>query len=182
METSPLTPEDWLNLALEELKERGHDALKAQPMAKKLNVTRGSFYYHFENLEKFHAAVIGHWFEHSSGQIIQAARKTADPQKALDDLLQKSFRSGEALERAIRAWSTVQPFVATAVTKVDQKRIEVAEALLIQGGVPGSDAKPRAQLLYWAAIGRLMMPFPAENILSQAEISGLAKLVLGHGG
>lgn len=180
METTPLSPEDWLNLALEELSERGHDALKAQPLARKLNVTRGSFYHHFDSLETFHAAVIGHWSDRSSGQIIQAALETADPQKGLDDLLQKTFRSGEALERAIRAWSTVQPFVATAVAKVDQKRIEVAEALLIQGGVPRPDAKPRAQLLYWAAIGRLMMPFPAENNLSQAEISGLAKLMLAH--
>jgi AcrR family transcriptional regulator len=182
METPTLAPEDWLNLALVELKERGHDALKAQPLARKLNVTRGSFYHHFDSLETFHAAVIGHWSDRSSGQIIRAARDTADPQKALDDLLQKTFRSGEALERAVRAWSTVQPLVAMAVAKIDQDRIEVAKTLLVQGGVQRSVAKPRAQLLYWAAIGRLMVPFPAENILSQAEISGLAKLVLGHRG
>lgn len=177
METPSLTPEDWLDLALAELTKGGFGALKAQPLAKKLNVTRGSFYYHFESLESFHVAVIAHWSERSSGQIIQAAREASNPQQMLDDLLQTTLRSGEALERAIRSWSTVQPFVAKAVEKVDQERIEVAETLLTQAGVPKADAKPRAQLLYWAAIGRLMLPSPENNLLSREEISGLARLV-----
>lgn len=182
MEPPSLTPEDWLNRALTDLKERGHGALKAQPLAKALNVTRGSFYHHFESLEAFHAAVIAHWSAQSSGQVIRAARETADPRKALDDLLQRTFRSGEALERAIRAWSTVQPLVATAVEKVDHERIAVTEALLVRGGVPRSTAKARAQLLYWAAIGRLMMPFPAKNILTEAELAALAALMLQDSG
>ena len=62
-----LTAEDWLNLALQELKEHGYTALKAQPLAKKLNVTRGSFYHHFESLEAFHTAVIAHWSKSTSG-------------------------------------------------------------------------------------------------------------------
>ncbi|MCU0829610.1 MAG: TetR/AcrR family transcriptional regulator [Tabrizicola sp.] len=178
METSPLTREDWLNQALTELKARGHGALKAQPLAKSLNVTRGSFYHHFDSLSDFHTAVIDHWSRQSSGQIIQAAQAAADPCKALDDLLQTTFRSGQALERAIRAWSTVQPLVAKAVATVDHDRIGVAEALLIRGGVAAIKAKPRAQLLYWAAIGRLMMPYPAESVLSSAEISDIAGLML----
>lgn len=178
MDSPPLTPADWLNMAVKELKERGHGALKAQPLAKALNVTRGSFYHHFDNLESFHAKVIAHWSEISSGQIIRTAREMAPPEQALDDLLQKTFQSGEALERAVRAWSTVDPAVAAAVAKVDVARIGVAENILIDGGVPQSAAKSRAQLMYWAAIGRLMMPFPAENVLSQAEITELARLML----
>ena len=178
MDAPSLTPADWLNVALKELRAHGHGALKAQPLAKALNVTRGSFYHHFDSLESFHTAVIAHWSELSSGQIIRTAQETADPQKALYDLLQKTFRSGEALERAVRAWATVEPLVATAVAKVDEERIQVARAILIRGGAPESTARPRAQLLYWAAIGRLMMPLPSDNILSPAEISDLTYLML----
>jgi AcrR family transcriptional regulator len=178
MESSQLTPQDWLDTALKVLRERGHGSVKAQPLAKALNVTRGSFYHHFDGLEHFHVAVIAHWSKLSSRQIIQTARETANPEQALEDLLQKTFRSGEALERAVRAWSTVQPHVAESVAKVDEERIEVAEALLLRCGVPNSDAKLRARLLYWAAIGRLMMPFPAESTLSTLEISRIAQLIL----
>lgn len=178
MDTKQLTHADWLNIALKELSERGHGGLKAQRLAKALNVTRGSFYHHFDCLESFHAAVIAHWSELSSGQIIRTARETANAKQALDVLLQTTFRSGEALERAMRAWSTVDRSVALAVAIVDEERIGATEALLLQGGAPRSDAKPRAKLLYWAAIGRLMMPFPAQSTLSPADLSGLADLML----
>ncbi|MEP5760083.1 MAG: TetR/AcrR family transcriptional regulator [Litoreibacter sp.] len=178
METSSLTPDDWLDLALVELKDRGYSALKAQPLSKKLNVTRGSFYHHFESLENFHAAVITHWSERSSGQIIQTAQKANDPHKALDELLQKTLHSSEELERAVRSWSTIQASVAKAVERVDQERIKVAETLLIDGGLTKSAAAARAKMLYWAAIGRLMLPFPDNNLLSQNEISDLTTLML----
>lgn len=174
---SALTPNDWLNLALTELKDRGYSALKAQPLAKKLSVTRGSFYHHFESLEVFHAAVIYHWSDCTSGQIIQTAMEMRDPHEALDELLQKTLHSSADLERAVRSWSTVQALVAKAVEQVDQERIKVAETLLIDGGVPEPTAKARAKLLYWAAIGRLMLPFPANNILSHSEISDIATLM-----
>lgn len=177
MDTSSLTTVDWLDLALVELKDQGYGALKAQPLAKKLNVTRGSFYHHFESLDDFHAAVISHWSERSSGQIVKTAQGANDPHKALDELLQKTLQSGEKLERSVRSWSTVQATVAKAVERVDQERIKVAETLLIDGGVSKSAATVRAKLLYWAAIGRLMLPFPASNQLSESEISDLAMLM-----
>ncbi len=177
METIALTPDDWLDLALVELRDCGYSALKAQPLAKKLNVTRGSFYHHFKNLDDFHAAVIAHWSERSSRHLIQQAQEADDPQQALDDLLQQTLQSGEKLERAVRSWSTVQASVAEAVDRVDQERIDVAEELLVNSGVDKSAAMARAKLLYWAAIGRLMLPFPANSRLSQSEISELATLM-----
>jgi AcrR family transcriptional regulator len=178
MEMPPLTSDDWLDLALEELKSHGYGALKAQPLAKKLNVTRGSFYHHFESLDDFHTAVLAHWSKRSSRQIILDAQQANDPRKALDELLRKTFRSGEDLERAVRSWATVKRSVAKAVEKVDQGRIAVAQELLIKSGTPEAAAVARAKLLYWAAIGRLMLPFPANNLLSEDEISDLTALML----
>lgn len=172
-----LTSADWLDLALQELKAHGYNALRAQPLAKKLNVTRGSFYHHFDSLEAFHAAIIAHWSKVTNDQIASAAGDIHDATEALDDLLQTTLRSGEALERAIRSWSTVEPMVAEAVERVDQERINIAEALLCRAGVPKPVSEARAKLLYWAAIGRLMLPFPQNNVLSRDEISKLAALM-----
>ena len=173
-----LTVEAWLNLALEELRSHGYGALRAQPLAKKLDVTRGSFYHHFESIDAFHTAVIDHWSTKTSGQIASEAKDFDDPLEALDDLLQKTLRSGEALERAIRSWSTVASSVAEAVERVDQERIGIADALLRQAGLHETESIARAKLLYWAAIGRLMLPFPQNNILSESEISGIAALMV----
>lgn len=178
MQTAPLTSEDWLNLALNELRDHGYGALKAQPLARKLGVTRGSFYHHFDSLESFHSALIAHWSRCTTGRVAAAVRMASDPRAALEDLLQRTLGSGEKLERAVRSWSTVAPRVAREVEKVDLERIGVAEDLLLRSGLPAADAAPRARLLYWAAIGRLMLPFPDNNRLSSQEISDLARLML----
>ncbi|WP_171207246.1 MULTISPECIES: TetR/AcrR family transcriptional regulator [unclassified Ruegeria] len=178
MQPKALTTEDWLDLALNELRQEGYTALKALPLSRKLNVTRGSFYHHFPSLDEFHKALIAHWSRNTSDAVIRAAQEADDPKAALDDLLQKTLRSGEQLERAVRSWATVQPLVAQEVEKVDNARIKVAENLLVKSGIAKAQATPRARLLYWAAIGRLMMPFPEHNLLSQSEITVLAALML----
>lgn len=177
MQGKPLSPEDWLDAALDALRTDGYGALKAQPLAKRLQVTRGSFYYHFDSLDAFHRAVVAHWSVRTTGPVATAAAKAGDPQAALDALLQTTLQSGEALERAIRSWATVAPDVATAVSAVDAARIKVAEDLLLQGGLAPHAAAPRAKLLYWAAIGRLMLPFPQRNRMSPGEVSELAALM-----
>ena len=179
MHSAKLKPEDWLDLALEELRSHGFGALKAQRLAKTLNVTRGSFYYHFESLERFHQAVVAHWAKRTTGPVIETIAGTA-PEAALDQLLQITLQSGEAMERAMRAWATVAPEVAVKVAEVDAARIAVAEDLLRQLGLAETDALARARLLYWAAIGRLMMPFPEDNRLTPSDISGIARMIAGR--
>ncbi len=178
MQPGSLTKQDWLDLALDVLRTQGYAALKAQPLAKKLNVTRGSFYYHFESLEVFQDAVIAHWAARTSGPIIANLGQFRTPQLALLDLLQKTLQSGEGLERAVRSWATVQLDVAHAVQKVDLARMEVTKDLLVKCGILERDASTRARLLYWAAIGRLMMSFPDANRLTAAEIAEVASLML----
>lgn len=179
MQPPALGTDDWLDLALQELKDHGYGALRALPLAKKLKVTRGSFYHHFESLDAFHKAVIGHWAERSSGDLIKASLEADDPQMALNDLLQLTLRSGAQLERAVRSWATVHPLVAIEVEKIDEARIKTAEGLLLRNGVPKSAAATRSKVLYWAAIGRMMLPFPEHNLLTKNEITKLTSLMLG---
>lgn len=122
-------------------------------------------------------AVIAHWATASSGEVIREAEAADDPRRALDTLLQTTLRSGAGLERAVRAWATVKEPVAREVEKVDARRIAVARGLLISCGVAEDAATVRAQVLYWAAIGRLMLPFPEKAVLTRDEISAFAALM-----
>ncbi len=177
MTSTPPTLERWLDLALEVLRSDGYSALKALRLAKMLGLTRGSFYHHFESLEQFHTAVIAHWSKRTTAPVIETASAQASPEAALDTLLQVTLNSGEALERAIRSWATVSPQVAKEVEMVDRARIEVAADLLRRVGLPDPQAEARSRLLYWAAIGRLMMPFPDNNRLSTDQIEDITRLM-----
>ena len=167
---------DWLRFALDELSDKGYPALKAQRLARGLGVTRGSFYWHFDSLDAFNAALIEHWSAETTDRLIATVRGANAPRGQLETLMKLALRSGAKLERAVRAWATVDGRVAALVDKVDARRIEVARDLLAALGVSPDDCPARAQLLYWAAIGRLMTPYPEESTLTDAEIERLVAL------
>ena len=59
--TEQLSAKDWLDQGLRTLAENGFTALKAEPLAKAMGGSRGSFYWHFADVGAFHAAVLDHW-------------------------------------------------------------------------------------------------------------------------
>ena len=65
-----LSVKDWLDQGLKALAKSGFTALKAEPLAKALGVSRGSFYWHFADIAAFHAAILEHWREVAAEQII----------------------------------------------------------------------------------------------------------------
>jgi AcrR family transcriptional regulator len=174
---SRLSKEAWLDFGLARLAADGHTVLTAQGLAKGLGVTRGSFYWHFDSLEAFCAALIAHWTARTTGPVVQDVGQVDDPVLALHRLLARTMQSGARLERAVRAWATVDSMVAGLVDQVDQWRIATADHILRRIGVPVSQASLRARVLYWTAIGRLMMPFPEKSRLTPEEVADLARLM-----
>ena len=80
--TDQLSATDWLNQGLKTLAKNGFTALKAEPLAKAMGVSRGSFYWHFADIRAFHAAILNHWRDVAAEQIIanvEAAAKDENP-------------------------------------------------------------------------------------------------------
>ena len=76
--TDQLSAKDWLDQGLKTLSERGFTALKAEPLAKALGVSRGSFYWHFADVGAFHTAILKHWREVAAEQIIANLEAASD--------------------------------------------------------------------------------------------------------
>ena len=78
--TDQLSATDWLDQGLRTLAKSGFTALKAEPLAKAMGVSRGSFYWHFADIGAYHAAILRHWRDVAAEQIIKAGlRKTKIP-------------------------------------------------------------------------------------------------------
>ena len=56
-----LSPEDWLNATEGRLVNGGIDAVKSRPLAVDLNVTRGSFYWHFRDRNHLLQTLLARW-------------------------------------------------------------------------------------------------------------------------
>ena len=119
-----LSAKDWLDQGLKVLAERGFTALKAEPLAKAMGVSRGSFYWHFADIGAFHAAILKHWREVAAERIIAGLEAAADHESPLERLLRRTFSSKLTLEKAVRSWATVDPLALSAVEAIDRRRLD----------------------------------------------------------
>src|SRR5271170_6272302 len=99
--TDQLSARDWLDRGLKVLAEQGFTALKAEPLAKAMGVSRGSFYWHFADVEAFHAAILRHWREVAAEQIIANLEAASGHGNPLVLLLRRAFGGRLALEKAV---------------------------------------------------------------------------------
>jgi AcrR family transcriptional regulator len=149
-----LSAADWLDQGLRTLAKSGFTALKAEPLAKAMGVSRGSFYWHFADIGVYHAAILKHWRDVAAEQVIANLEMVSKDRDALSLLLQRAFFSSTpALENAVRTWATVDPAARAAVQAIDQRRLGYIETLLRQSGLSADEARARAQILYWTFLG-----------------------------
>ena len=171
-----LSAKDWVDQGLKALASRGFTALKAEPLAKALRVSRGSFYWHFADIAAFHAAILARWHEVAAEQIIanvEAASKDEDP---LALLLRRVFGERLTLERAVRTWASVDPAARAAVQAIDRRRLNYVEGLLAQSGLSAELARARAQVLYWAFLGFALSDQPQPKARQQAVLDELLRI------
>ena len=164
-----LSAKDWLDQGLRALARSGFTALKAEPLAKTMGVSRGSFYWHFADIGAYHAAILKHWREVAAEQIIANLEAASGDDNPVQLLLRRAFGTKPALENAVRTWATVDPAARSAVQAIDRRRLGYVEKLLSASGLPADVARPRAQILYWAFLGFALSDRPLPQA-RQAEV------------
>ncbi|WOH50948.1 TetR/AcrR family transcriptional regulator [Bradyrhizobium sp. sBnM-33] len=171
-----LSANDWLDQGLKTLATHGFTALKAEPLAKTMGVSRGSFYWHFADIGAFHAAVLARWHEVAAEQIIADVEATSKDENPLALLLRRVFGERLMLERAVRTWASVDPAARAAVQAIDRRRLGYVEGLLMQSGLSTDVARARAQILYWAFLGFALSDQPLPKARQQAVVDELVRM------
>ena len=151
--TKRLTAQDWIDFALKVLAHEGFDSLKADVLARKLGVSRGSFYWHFTDLGTFYARVIEHWKQVATEAIIADIERYESREERLHALLRHAFGHGAALEIRMRAWAENNAKAARAIDDIDRRRRGYIERLLLEAGIAPPLAATRTQVLYWTYLG-----------------------------
>lgn len=152
--TDRLTVEQWVDAGLKALARNGFTALKADLLAKGLGVSRGSFYWHFADLDAYHQAVVERWQVRATEWIMADIDRLL-PRQRLPALLFRAFHTEVSLEMAVRAWAVSSPAVRQAVEQVDRMRLDYTGDLLAAEGVPAADAK--AKMIYWTYLGFVLI-------------------------
>ncbi|MPN35116.1 hypothetical protein SDC9_182611 [bioreactor metagenome] len=152
----------WIAAATEVLAEEGIAGLRVEVLAKRLKVTKGSFYWHFQDRRDLLIAVLLHWKEGRIRDIIK--QTTADPGHELEQIYHvidvysaSRSRRGMMIELAVRDWARRDSEAGAIVAEVDDVRLRCARALFLACGVPMEEASSRCMLLYAYVFGVSLM-------------------------
>jgi len=174
--TARLSKQDWLDHGLKVLATSGVTALKAEPLAKSLNVSRGSFYWHFADIGKFRQELLARWQARVTENTITEIERQGETANRLNRLMQIAMQADDKLERAVRSWATQDPVAGKSVTKVDKIRLGYLSEILQNTGIPKRHANARAQFIYWAWLGQIMMG-KSGNKMKPGDINALSELM-----
>ena len=172
-----LTPQDWITAGLRMLATEGASGLKVGTMATALDVSRGSFYWHFIDFADFRRQLLANWRDRTVDQVIREFEDDRAVPGRLQRLVKRAFFGRRGLDRAIRMWASDQPDVAAMVAAVDARRVSYMAKLLIEAGVAHEQAQPRAAFIYWAYLGQAIVMDPASAAIDEAALERIAGLL-----
>ena len=181
--TQPTTPLDaaaWIEAAFDALAEGGIDAVRVDPLAKQLGVTRGSFYWHFTDRATLHAAMLKEWRKRQSYRVAtRIENQTTAPDERLRQTLALPHagpraKRAAAIELAIRLWSRRDAEAAKAVRHIDRVRLNYYAKLYGEMGHAPAQARKRAFMFYSALMAQAFIVTDADTDVS----SDLANMLL----
>src|SRR5690606_19996482 len=91
-ERTRLSAEDWELGALEMIAELGVGSLAVEALARRLGVTKGSFYWHFRTREALLEAALERWERHDESEVLVQIEPIADPRQRLRELFHRVAR------------------------------------------------------------------------------------------
>lgn len=151
--TSRLDATAWTVAALDLLAEQGIDGVRIELLARRLGVTKGSFYWHFKDRDDLHVAMLDHWrrkttlglidrFDHVDAPAVdrlrQLIRLTTRPQSA----------PGFDVELSVRLWGRRDSRARAALSEIDDLRTRYMAGLLKEAGLATDEAQARSLLIY----------------------------------
>lgn len=153
-----LSAADWAQAALDLIAELGVAAVAVEPLARRLGVTKGSFYWHFPSRDALLQAALERWETVEQEEVFGQMESIADPGerlRALFLLVAHEYKSHIIYSELLKALD--HPAVQPVIGRVSERRLDFLIASFRQAGLNRIDAQHRARLTYAAYVGFLQL-------------------------
>lgn len=176
-----LTRDDWLDAAAGEVAAGGFSNLRVLTLAKRLNVTRGSFYWHFRDHEDLVVSFLGRWRDRRFVELDYMRPKGENPEQELHQILQLLLTDAARnirrlqVELAVRDYARRNDHAARIVDEVDQARVEQNKLLFRNLGVTEGQVEDLATLMYMATVGSQVVQAGRKG--NEAAVERIERLV-----
>ncbi len=152
-----VTREDWLNLSRDVLVHEGVAELKILSLARRLGVSRSSFYWYFEDRADLLAKLLEEWEARNTQTIVTHCAKPAPDICAAVCNFFRCFVTSDlfdqGLDFAVREWARRDDQVNALIDAADKTRLAAITEMYARHGYDAGDADARARILYFMQIG-----------------------------
>jgi AcrR family transcriptional regulator len=146
----------WIDQGLRALADGGPGAIRIEPLAKALGVTKGGFYWHFEDRPALLREVLDAWERSLVDEVIERVELEAgDARARLRELFSLAGAHADLLpiDLAVRDWSRRDPAVAERLRRVDNRRIAFMRALFAEFCPDDEEVEARCMIAFSLWIG-----------------------------
>ena len=169
-ERSTLSAVDWEQLALVLIAEQGIRSVAVESLARRIGVTKVSFYWHFANRDALLEQSLLRWEKHDKANLLKSMSAISDPRERLRSFFRRTVR--ERLTHDVYSslcTAADHPQVEPVLERVAERRMKQIEIAYAEIGFDPAEAKHRARLTYSAYLGflQLQRQHQAPNLSSE---------------
>ena len=153
-----LSAEDWEKEALELIAEQGVQAVAVEPLARRMGITKGSFYWHFSSREALLEQALNRWEEHDSRNLSKALGEIDHPRDRLESFFRRVGKEKLTHEVYSELCAAAgHPQVEPVLERVAQRRMGHLCAAFEELGMDAVIARSQARLTYSVYLGFLQL-------------------------
>jgi AcrR family transcriptional regulator len=170
---------EWIEAGLRALAAGGPDAVRVEPLARALGVTRGGFYWHFTGRSALLAEMLDTWERATTDEVVERLeREGGDASAKLRRLLALTSSSVLRTDLAVRDWARRDPAVAERLRRIDNRRMDGLRSLFGTFCADPDDVEARSLLFFSLLIGNHSIAAD-HGPRSRADVLNLALRHLG---
>ncbi|WP_170865996.1 TetR/AcrR family transcriptional regulator [Rhizobium sp. NFR03] len=176
--------EGWFDAAYASLLESGVDSVKILPLAKRLGLSRTSFYWFFKDREALLDALMARWRDTNTGNIVRQSEAYAETLveamlNVFDCWIDTSLFDAR-FEFAVRSWALQSPDIEAEVQRADAARMAALARMFIRFGHDEVSADVRARTTYLVQIGYISMQAREDVALRMKRIPHYIAIFTGR--
>ena len=169
----------WIEQGLRALAAGGPDAVRIEPLAQALGVTRGGFYWHFDGRDALLEAMLDTWERSTTDEVFERVESAGGDAEAKLRRLFALVSSGVvAVDLAVRDWARREQAVAERLRRIDNRRMDYLRSLFGAFCPDPEVAEARSMLYYSLMIGNHFIAAD-HGARSRADVLELALRQLG---
>ena len=146
----------WIEEGMHALAGGGPDAVRIEPLAQALGVTRGGFYWHFDDRRALLAEMLDMWEQATTDEVIERVEREGGDARAK---LRRTFALTSssdgllAIDLAVRDWARREQRIADRLRRVDNRRMDYMRSLFGALCPDEDDVEARCMVFYSLWIG-----------------------------